>query len=110
MESLIINMSAYQLRRAAELKEKIESLQNELHHLLGLAAQPVTNGTPRKRYLSAAGIARIRAAQKRRWAKVRHTLPSRRPSRRMSAAGRARLAELARARWRTAKAQGKSTL
>jgi len=110
MDPIIINLSAHQLRRAAELKEQIESLQGELNHLLGSPAQPPTNGTQKKRHLSAAAIARIRAAQKARWAKVRRTPLNRRPKRRMTAAGRARLAELARARWRSAKAQGKSTL
>lgn len=110
MDPLIINLSAYQLRRAAELKEKIETLQGELSHLLGRPAQALGNGMPKKRHLSASAIARIRAAQKARWAKVRRTPLSRRPRRRMSAAGRARLAELARARWKAVKAQGKKAL
>src|SRR5579859_7613305 len=107
MDPVIINLSSYQLRRAAELKEKIESLQGELGHLLGRSPEPRSNGGPRKRHLSPAAIARIRAGQKARWAKVRRMPLSRRPRRRMTAAGRARLAELARARWRAAKAQGK---
>jgi len=110
MDPAIINLSAYQLRRAAELKEKIEALQTELNQMLGSPAQPLGNGTPKKRHLSAAAIARIRAAQKARWAKVRRTPVSQRPKRRMTAAGRARLAELAKARWKKAKALGKSTL
>jgi hypothetical protein len=110
MDPVIINLSAHQLRRAAELKERIESLQNELKQLVGSPAYPQPNGSAKKRHLSAAAIARIRAAQKARWAKVRRTPANRRPVRHMSAAGRARLAQLARARWKTAKAQGKSTL
>src|SRR5690349_441437 len=102
MDPAIINLSAYELRRAAELKEKIESLQSDLNQLLGSPAQPVGNGTSKKRHLSAAAIARIRAAQKARWAKVRRTPVEQRPKRRMTAAGRARLAALARARWRAA--------
>ena len=110
MDPAIINVSASQLRRAAELKERIESLQNELNHLLGSPVIRLANGTPKKRHLSAAAIARIRAAQKARWAKVRRTPAAHRPARRMSAAVRARLAQLAKARWKAAKAQGKSTL
>jgi hypothetical protein len=110
MDPAIINISAYQLRRAAELKEKIESLQSELNQLFGSPVQPLGNGTQRKRHLSVAAIARIRAAQKARWAKVRRTPLSLRPRRRMTAAGRARLAALAKARWKNAKALGKSTL
>ncbi|HTL57462.1 MAG TPA: hypothetical protein VL361_17385 [Candidatus Limnocylindrales bacterium] len=110
MDPVIINLSANQLRRAAELKQQIEALEDELNQLLGAPVRPLGNGTPRKRHLSAAAIARIRAAQKARWAKVRRTSPNKKSRRRMTAAGRARLAEIARARWKAAKAQGKSAL
>ena len=109
MDPVIINLSANQLRRAAELKQQIEGLENELNQLLGAPVRSSGNGTPKKRHLSAAAIARIRAAQKARWAKVRRNSPGKK-SRRMTASGRARLAEIARARWKAAKAQGKSAL
>jgi hypothetical protein len=66
----ITQLTPYQLRQAADLQEKIVSLQKKLADLLGAAVSPFAQ--PRKkRTISAAGIARIRAAQKARWAKVR---------------------------------------
>ena len=69
----ITNLTPSQLRQAAVLKEKIEELQADLSQLLGSAgiettAVTVTKG---KKKISAAGIAKIRAAQKARWAKFR---------------------------------------
>jgi hypothetical protein len=61
--------------------------------------------------MSAAGRARIAAAQKLRWAKLRKGGPKVAKRRnKMSAAGRARIAAAARARWAAAKAAGRSTL
>lgn len=106
------NLSASQLRRAAGIKQKIESLQKRLSRLLG-----GTDGTaaPRKRRkMSAAGRRKIAAAQKARWAKVKGrksaAKPVKKARRKMSAAARAKIAAAARARWAKAKAQGKNTL
>lgn len=69
--SSIINLSAQELRRAAEIKEKIQSLEGELNRILG-PFQPVsTTAAKPKRKMSAAARARIAAAQKARWAKVK---------------------------------------
>jgi len=54
-------------KRAAVIKEKIEALQAELEALLGAAVHP----TRRPSKFSAAGLERIRAAQRARWARVR---------------------------------------
>lgn len=65
---------------------------------------------PRRRKLSATGLANIRAAQKARWAKQKGTSNAARknvPKRRISAAGRARIAAAARARWAKVKARRK---
>ncbi len=111
----IINVTSGQLRQAAALQEKIESLQNQLNKLLGGAAKPQT-GAPAvagKRKLSAAGRARIAAAARARWAKLRRgtaAAPAAKPKRQMSAAARAKLSALAKARWKKAKASGKATL
>jgi hypothetical protein len=108
--SEIINLSSVQLRRIADLKEKIDSLQHELNQLLGGAAP----GGRRKSGMSAAGRARIAAAQKARWAKfhsVKKTAKAgARPGRKMNAAARAKIAAAARARWARAKAAGKKKL
>jgi hypothetical protein len=109
----ITNLTPQQLRRAASLKDKLASLQKELGRILG-ASIPAGDGAPRKRRkMSAAGRARIAAAQKARWAKQRGAEPGKataKPKRKMSAAGRKRLAQLAKARWAKAKAAGKTTL
>jgi len=104
----LINLTPAQLRHAADLKEKIEALQNELGHLHGApsvaaASTPAPAGRARRK-ISAAGIARIRAAQKWRWAKVKGAAPAAaKPAklgrRKMSPAARAKIAAAARARW-----------
>jgi hypothetical protein len=63
--STLINLSSQQLRRIADIKEKIDSLEYELNRLVG------GGGQKRKFRMSAAGRARIAAAQRARWAKVR---------------------------------------
>jgi hypothetical protein len=79
MSSLLASLSSKQLRRAADLKDKIQSLENELGRILGASIKPVAAVAPKKK-------------------------------RKMSAAGRAKIAAAARARWKTAKAQGKNSL
>jgi len=106
------NLSASQLRRAANLKDKLASLQKELTRLLGSADVAVA---PRKRRkMSAAARAKIAAAQKARWAKSKGqksaAKPAKKARRKMSAAGRARIAAAAKARWAKAKSQGKNSL
>jgi len=105
-----------QLRRAADVKERIDRLQKELAQLLGAPAPaPATStGAPKRKQISAAGIARIRAAQKARWAAIKKSKGAAKAGgnrkRKFTAAGRARLAALARARWAKVKASGKTTL
>lgn len=67
-----MTLSAAQLRRAAALQEKIETLQSELASLLGSKGSSATaSGKPekKKRVMSASARKRIAAAQKARWAK-----------------------------------------
>jgi DNA-binding PucR family transcriptional regulator len=73
----IINLTPAQLRNAADIQEQISKLQSELATIFGgtttsasAVAQPVKPTKPAKRTISAAHIAKIRAAQKLRWAKV----------------------------------------
>ena len=110
------NLTVAQLHKVVAIKERIEELQSELDAIVGgvstsadaLAASP---GRGRRR-LSPAARARIAAAQKRRWAKVKRGKPAApaKKKRRISAATRARLAALVKARWAKAKASGKSKL
>ena len=71
--SSIIQLSPAQLRRAANLQEKIAALQKQLAQLVGADASPapVVEPVKKKRGMSAAGRARIAAAQKARWAKTK---------------------------------------
>jgi len=103
------NLTAKQLRRAANVKERIDALQKELGRLLGAPAPAAAAGRKRKK-ISAAGIARIRAAQRARWAAIKKAKAAPKRRRKLSAAGRARLAALARARWAKVKAAGRSRL
>src|ERR1039458_9058584 len=88
-----------QLRRAADVKERIDALEKELGQLLEAPAPapaPAATATRKRKKISAAGIARIRAAQRARWAAVKKSktpakaAPKRK--RKLPAAGRARLA------------------
>ena len=74
--STISNLSPKQLRKAARLQEKIGKLQTKLAAILGekaKAVSPVARATKKKRVMSAAAKARISAAAKARWAKVKAT-------------------------------------
>jgi hypothetical protein len=67
----LIHLTPSQLRRAALIKEQIAKLQGELNKLSGSGAPVKKSVKPARRKISAAGIARIRAAQKARWAKIK---------------------------------------
>ena len=106
----ISTLSAQQLRHAADIKDKIESLQNELMRTFGSPAKAVVVAAPTKRRkMSAAGRARIAAAAKARWAKIKGTkskaAPAQKPKRQMSAAARAKISVAAKARWAKIKSE-----
>jgi hypothetical protein len=72
MKNGALGITSEQLRRAVAIKEKIERLESDLETLLG--GKGVTSRVSRPggaRVMSAAGKARIAAAQKKRWAKWR---------------------------------------
>ena len=111
--NLLTDLSAEQLRHAADIKEKIAALQEELSQYLSGTASAGTPG--RKSRMSAEGRARIIAAQKARWAKVKAAqgtdkAEAKTKKRTMSAAAKAKIAAVARARWAKVKASGKKTL
>jgi hypothetical protein len=118
----IANLTPTQLREAADLLEKIAQLQNQLEHLHGSEAAPVAGPPtkPAKRKMTAAHIAKIRAAQKLRWAKVRAAkpvaaskpaaIPVKKGPKTMSAEARAKIAAAQKARWaKVHAAKGKPT-
>jgi hypothetical protein len=116
MSDQLSSFTTAQLRHAANLKEKIEALNMELGSILGTSA-PVSIQKPKKGKMSAAGRARIAAAQRARWAKVKGAKLSTKPAAKtptkrsgLSAAARAKLSAIAKARWAKAKRTGKTSL
>lgn len=103
-------MSAKQLRRALHIKERLDTLENELKRLV---AAPWQRDRQAKRTMSAAARAKIAATQRARWAKRKRRLPAtpaKKVRRKLSPQGRAKLAALAKARWAKLKAAGKKSL
>lgn len=111
-----MNILATIKREQHKLEDQVRKLQRHMDGLKAAAkalGSPATDrlGKARKRVLSAAGRARISAAAKRRWAKVRagankdavrdgasHGV-ARRHKRVMSAAARARISAAQKRRW-----------
>ena len=109
----MINLTPAQLRQAADLKEQIEILQKQLAAIFGGSASPTPVKASRplaakKGGMSAAGKAKIAAAQKARWAKIKAGKPAIKPAAvakpakkkfTMSAAAKAKISAAAKARW-----------
>jgi hypothetical protein len=116
----IMSLSPSTLRKAADLQEKIVKLQAALGQLLGDSVPTIiveASGLvpkPRRRKLSAAGLAAIHAGVKKRMAhrhgRVGNGSVGLKQKRKMSAAGRAAISAAAKARWKKAKAAGKTHL
>jgi hypothetical protein len=118
----LLNLSTSQLRKAADLKERIDALNAELAQILGgeipvpFITAPRRGRPPGKSGgMSAAGKARIAAAARARWARVRaenggNSSPAEaqpvnaKPRRTMSPAARKRIAAAQKARWAKLKA------
>ena len=111
MNTLIINLTAQQLRQAANLKEKIATHQKELDRLFGVPAKAQRGAAAKgKRTMSAAARAKISAAAKARWAKIKGTkspVEPVKPKGTMSAATRAKLSAKMKAVWTARKAAQK---
>ena len=113
--------SISQLQRAIKISQQIQELEGELQSVLGgawvssgkSADEGVSKGR-KKGGMSAAGRAKIAAAQKARWAKVKGektesvaTEPkAKKNKRKMSAEGRARIVAAVKARWAKVKKVG----
>lgn len=108
----IKDLTPHQLRLAADIQERILSLQRELEELLEPGVQTRVGRPPGKRTLSPEGLANIRAGARRRWARERAENGSGSPVRRrkMSAAGRARISAMLKKRWAAAKKAGRKAL
>jgi hypothetical protein len=71
--SNLLSLTTTQLRRAADLKEKIAALTKELTSILGTPDTVTTKAPKKRKKMSAAARAKISAAAKKRWAKVKAT-------------------------------------
>jgi hypothetical protein len=69
--SNLLSLTPSQLKQAAALKEKISKLEKELASILGATAPAAPAPKKKKSKMSAAGRAKIAAAQKARWAKIK---------------------------------------
>ena len=110
----IISLTPNQLRRAADIQEKIEELRDEFFDIMGKEA-----GTPRvelsgaKRRLGARGLNKSRAGAKRRSTKARKVQNLAKPTVKSvsrSSAWRTAISAAAKARWAKAKAAGRNRL
>lgn len=110
----LLHFPAAKLKRVVALKTEIERLENQLEDAIA-ATTPSFVGKVFKarRKMSAAAKAKIAAAARARWAKVRGSKPvakMQKAKRQMSAAARRKIAAAAKARWAKAKAAGKKHL
>ena len=73
--STLANISSSQLKRAAKIKDKIESLNKKLSAILGDSAEGASSGqkpvAKKRRKMSAAVRAKMAASAKARWAKAK---------------------------------------
>ena len=108
----LLNLTAQQLRKAADFKDQIAALEKQLSAITGTQATPVQTSKPAKKGMSAAGRARIAAAAKLRWAKIKAAKTKTAPKAVkpvvaklakkkfvMSAAAKAKISAAAKARW-----------
>jgi hypothetical protein len=104
----ITNVTPGQLRKAADIKERIDALQIELNEILGseVPTPAAIIAWPKKRQMSAAGRAAIGAAARARWAKynaakggAKAVEPVKKARKKISAAGIARIRAAQKARW-----------
>jgi hypothetical protein len=126
--SSITKLTPSQLRQVADLKEKIAAWEKELNQLLGSSAKAavasvVAKAPKKKGGMSAAGKAKVAAAQKARWAKINAAKSAVKPAASaakvaavakpakkkfvMSAAAKAKISAAAKARWAKIKAAKK---
>ena len=119
----IANLSPQNLRTAADLKERIDGLQDQLNAILGgeaptpIAPGPAVEPGRKKRTMTAAWRKALSLAQKARWAAKRGEAPSKtapvkvtkeKPKRYISPALRKARSEAMKARWAKARRAGKS--
>jgi len=125
MTNALSNLSLSQLRRAVSLREEIEALTIELNSIVGgptgpgnvvapRLGRPPGKGRRKRRTMTPAALNALAQARAKRWANANGHAglanPPVKRKKRFSAAARAALSAAAKARWRKAKAAGKSAL
>ena len=120
----ITSLSPQQLRQAADLKERIDGLQDQLNAILGgevstpNAPGPAAEPGRKKRKMTAAWRKALSLAQKARWAAKRGEAPittapatvsQEKPKRKMTAAWKKALSLGQKARWAKTKGSGNGT-
>ncbi|MGD1083537.1 MAG: hypothetical protein ABSA47_02160 [Verrucomicrobiota bacterium] len=101
------NITTTQLNQIIAIKEQIEALQAQIESIAGGGDEGGDSPVPfvvTKRRRSPAARARMAAAQRARWARIKGTgarasKPGRKGKRRLSAAGRAAIIAATKARW-----------
>jgi hypothetical protein len=114
----LANLTTSQLHSIISIKEQIETLQGQIASIVsggGEVPSLAAEEAPRKGRRSAAVRAKMAAAQRARWAKIKGNSVAPEPAkakkdRRSSPATRAKLAAAAKARWAKARAEGKTKL
>lgn len=115
----ISKISVSQLKRAVEIREQVERLEDELTGIFDGSLTGSSNGKGGRRKMSSAARAKIASAQRLRWAKYRKgaSASAKSPAktknkgrRKLSPATRAKIAAAARIRWARAKASNRRTL
>jgi DNA polymerase/3'-5' exonuclease PolX len=72
MANILKDLSVAQLKKAVAIKERIEQLERDLTGILSIPEAVTVGGVVRRhRKMSAAARAKISAAAKARWARVR---------------------------------------
>lgn len=107
----LFDLTVTQLKRAAAIKEQVETLNKELGSILGGSAKSGA-ASKKKRSISYSGRRNIAAAQKARWAKVRAVKPAKlsvnpaatAKKKTFSSATRAKLSAKLKAYWKAKKA------
>jgi len=103
-------MTINELKRVVQIKQQIAKLESELARLTKTA--PTKKPAKRKRKISAAGVARIKAAQKARWAAIKDQAAKEvkavKKKFKMSASAKAKISRAAKARWAKIKAAAKN--
>ena len=106
----LLHLTPAQLRQAANIKEQMLELESELIKLSGsVVSQALTVVKAAGKKMSIAAKAKLSAAAKARWAKIKgaSVAPVKKTKKTMSPAAKAKISAAAKARWAKIKAAKK---